>query len=511
MRQPAIRSFAIKGEPAVGAPTQPRDLLPIVLISAFAVGLLNRSFSGWTAPYWLDENFSLVIASQPDFAHLLKWMLHELSGPVYYSTLWAWGLLAGHGDIAIRIPSFACSVAAPLVVLWGRYADRRTCLIWAALLALWVHGVDQATQARPYSMLTLLSVIQTMAYLRLLQAPSTRRAMLWVGMCDLTILTHYYALIIAGIQGLLFLAAMPRTALRCWPAGLLLLPLLGWMSVHLPFVLGYANSGQTWYNYVSFWGLVRAPTALLGFAPFADAMTLGMLVWGGLGLAGTARGHFVFTPQTRAYALVATSALLAILVVLGWGLESRVFTMRYLLPYGPPALFALAWWLSELDTRINRHASTVLIATLLCLSLFSLRREVMHPRQDARYAFNFEQPDNWFLAQGATQRLVFFWDNPTADFSDPEALSEVGAYFLRRAGAHPQVIVPRLPPDADPNPHLLALAGTRPGTAILWAYDTAVPHSRGIAHPPRLNKSDPHWNCRNFGRNNITVLGCIRR
>ncbi len=505
--------FALGGNTsaAASAEAKVRDFLPLMLGLALVMGLLARTASGWTAPYWLDENFTLVIASQPDLAHLIDWMLHEMSGPVYYTMLWVWGLIAGNGDLAMRVPSFICSVATPLIVLFGDYADRRTKMLWAALLALWPHAFAQATEARPYALLALLSAAQTISYLRLLQMPSAGRAATWVGLCGLAVLTNYYAAVIAGIQGLLFVASMPRAAFRVWPTILLLIPVLAWMSMHLPFVLGYATSGDTWYTYLSPWVVPHLLGALIGLGRLANVFVAGMLMWGALELGRMLRGQQALNPQSRAYVLTAMSAMLAILLVAGLGTISRSFTLRYLIPYAPPLLFGVAWWLTVMDGRFGRLTSTFMLAIAVGLALPVLRSEIQHPELDGRYALNFEQPSQWFLDHDATRRLVFFWDNPTADFSTVKHLDEVGGFFLRRAGAHPQVLVPRMARNVDPNAQLLALAGGNKGSAILWAYDATVPYSRGIKYPARLSAIDPRWTCRNFGRGNITVLACVHR
>lgn len=510
----ALMEFSMldsKAHPTASDQAKVRDFLPLMLGLAFVTGLLARATSGWTAPYWLDENFSLVIASQPDFAHLLDWMLHEMSGPVYYTMLWAWGLIAGNGDIAMRVPSFVCSVATPLIVLFGDHADRRTRMLWAALLALWPHAFDQATEARPYAILAALSAAQTVTYLRLLQQPSVGRAAAWVGLCGLAVLTNYYAAVIAGVQGLLFVLSMPRSAFRFWPVTLLLAPVLAWMSVHLPFVLGYAASGETWYTYLDPWDVPQLPGALVGFGRLANVLVAGMLMWGAFGLGQSLCGKHIMTLRNRAYFLTAMSAILSILLVACLGTISRSFTLRYLIPYAPPLLFGVAWWLNVMDARFSRLASASMLAMMIGLAIPVLRFGIQHPELNPRSSFNFEQPSQWLLERDATQRLIFFWDNPTADFSDRKSLAEVGAFFLHRAGAHPQVIVPRMPRGVDPNPRLLALAGSGPGDAIVWAYDKGVPHSRGTEYPPRLEKMDPNWVCRNFGRGDITVMACAPR
>ena len=84
-----------------------------VLVGALMLFVANILTASLRVPLWLDENFSATIAAQPTFARLVNWCLNELSGPLYYSLLWVWEKIAGDGNIALRIPSIALSIAAP--------------------------------------------------------------------------------------------------------------------------------------------------------------------------------------------------------------------------------------------------------------------------------------------------------------------------------------------------------------------------------------------------------------
>jgi hypothetical protein len=483
--------------------------LRLVILLALGIGLLNRFVSGWQAPLWLDENFSAVIASQKDAAHLLQWMLHELSGPVFYGPLWLWSQIFGDSNIALRTPSFLASIAAPLLALrWG-YPDQRMRMIWAALLALSMHGYGYATEARPYALLILIGTAQTILFSRLVRAPSTERAAGWIAVCGLGILTNYYMAIFATVQGLLYLASAPRAALRTWPAAFALIPVLAWMAYHLPFVLSYASSGGTWYNYFDPAQLPRVPGFLLGVWPFSDALALGMGVALLFGVVELLRTRAPIDPQKRADIYAIGASVLTVTLIVGWAMVSRSFTPRYLLPLTPAILLGASWFLVWLDRRCSLWCSIIVIALIAGMGAAFAVQRLQDPEQDRRYAMNFEQPSDWIAAQGATRQLIFFWDNPTGDISSPVQMAEVAGYFLHRAGHRPVVAIPALPRDADPNVRLPALA-TGPGSAILWAYDTDVPFTRGKRFPARIAKLDPRWHCHNFGKQNVTVMACVR-
>lgn len=487
------------------------ELLRTVVAVALVIGLLNRAISGWQAPLWLDEAFTATIANQRSAAGLANWLLHELSGPAFYLPQWAWAQLTGESNIAQRIPSFVYSLAAPAIVLWRGHPDRRTRMIWAAALALWGPASVQATEARPYALLVLIATAQAIAFRRLLADATTRRACLWIAISGAGVLTHYYMIVIATVQGLLYLASAPRAAIRTWPALLLLLPVFAWMSVHLPTVLAFASSGGTWYNYVTLTGLRHLPNAVLGFRPLSGVLALGMVGTAAIVLRRRLAARTPLPPAARADALLILSGLLAIALVIGWAMFNRAFTARYLVLFAPPVLFGMACWLAWLDRRVHAGASALVLALLCGVAALQLGTRFSHPEMDRRFAVNFEQPSDWLREQGATRRLIFFWDNPTSDEADRALLAEVGGYFLRRAGERPEVILPAMPREADPSPRLLAIARERPDTSIIWLYDDAVPFTRGTRHPARIETIDPHWICRDFGRANVKVLACATR
>ncbi|MFC3440974.1 hypothetical protein ACFOKF_07150 [Sphingobium rhizovicinum] len=497
--------------PLPHAPALPRvapDLITPLCWTALVVGLACRLFSGMNAPLWFDETFSAVIATQPDIAHLVRWMLRELSGPTYYSMLFAWQQVVGDSNVALRLPSLILSIATPLLILWRGYPDRQVRMIWAAVTALSVIGFDSATQARPYALLFLLATAHAIAFLRLIEQPDLRRAFWWTGLSALTVLTHYHAAVICGIQGIAYLAIRPRQAIRTWPALLPLVPMTAWMAFHLPFILSFTNKDTVWYGTLGLDALWLIPSLLTGLA------------WPGVLLLGAMAASFVHDmiaarrgkaawPYSAAQTALVGSGLIAVTIVMSMGFLVPSFTARYILPYVPALLAGVAFWIRRMG-----KAAPLIAAPMLCLMTGSAAAQlagyVRAPEEDFRYAFNFEQPSQWIAAHGARQ-LVMLWDSPTAGLDDPDGhMAQVGGYFLRRDGHPMPVTAPPWPRRGDPNRLLLQLAGERPHSAILWAYDASVPGTRGQAHPWAISRIDPRWQCRDFGRAPITVLACVQ-
>jgi hypothetical protein len=485
------------------------DPLPALFGAALLIGLGCRLFSGLNAPLWFDETFSAEIASQTDMAHLIRWCLGELSGPVYYGSLFLWEKIAGNGDIALRIPSLAASIATPLLILWRGHADVRVLLIWAAIMALCPFTFETATQARPYALLNLLATAQAIAFIGMIGRPTRRSTLLWTSVSALMVLTHYHAAVICGFQGIAYLAICRMRAIRTWPALVPLVPMAIWMAFHLPMLLRFASKDTVWYGLSGPDALWTIPWLLTG-QRWAGALLLAAMFTSFLLDGHAAIGRRRPWPYTAGETAAVIGGWASVAVVMGIGFVVPSFSNRYLLPYAPVLLLGIALW-----TRHMMRFTPLAAAPLLCLMLGSavsqLGAYVRNPHDDFRYAFNFEAPSRWLAAQGV-RRLVLLWDNPTASLPDPDGhIAAVGSFFLRRAQVPVDTIVPSWPRAGNPNLILTNLAGRRRDTAILWAYDASVPGTRGGVHPWRIPRIDPLWQCRDFGRPPIAVLTCVRR
>ena len=149
------------------------DIPRVALVVAAALVVLRISLAGFGLPLWLDENFSAAIAVQPTVHGLIDWCLNELSGPLYYSTLWAWEKVAGDSNAALRVPGHVIALATPLFLLWKGHPDREVRILWALMIGLWPLGFDIYITARPYAMVVFMGCVQAVAFLRLMEAPDT--------------------------------------------------------------------------------------------------------------------------------------------------------------------------------------------------------------------------------------------------------------------------------------------------------------------------------------------------
>lgn len=491
-----------------GGPPSARERLLLVLVaSALLLGLARRALVGWDAPFWLDEAFTGAIAIQPTFSGLMRDCLHELSGPVYYTLIWAWEKLAGSSNLSLRLPSFIFSVAAPALILWKGGSRREVRLLWAALAALWLPGFNFATEARPYALLFFLATAQLILFHRLLEHPCRRAAFAWAGVSALLILTHYHALILSGLQGLAFLAFRRKAALSTWPAALVFVPVFAWMAIHLPVHLRFANPDVAWHQVLSLSSVKAFPDVLLGAG--RPGAVLFLLLLGSISFdflraaRKTAPLPYAFSDMVAVGASVA-----AIAFVYGLGFLRPSFVPRYLIPFMPGFLFGLSIWLRVWGKRVPA-LPWLLILPLMWWVGSAVVDRLRDPKIDPRWDFTWQEASKDIRASGAT-RLIFFWDNPTTALGYRELLQRTGGFFFDRDAVpiRTESLVLTGGGNTDPNRALLEAA--RGDAALIWAYDSKVPKTLAKRYPPRLSVMDPRWRCRNYGRETVTVLACMR-
>lgn len=504
MRDAKNTGLRLTREPAPSdlSPTDPGQpaawRLPL-LGAALIVGMFGRIAYSHGATLWFDETFTAVIASQPTFDRLINWCLHELTGPAFYMPMWIWVKLAGNSDVALRLPSLILSIATPLAVLrWG-HRDGALRWWWAAFLLLWPPIFALAGEAKSYPEIFALGAAQAAVFMRLLERPSTWRACAWALLSALAVLCHYWCALPALVQGLAFLALHRLRALRTWPALILLIPMLVWSRLHLPFVLGLTIGGSSGINGLPLSALRDIPMFVLGTS--ANGVLVAMIVLASLGMTvrrdGWPRLQKPSPEMTLALCGLASIAAILLIAFIRPG-----FSPRYMMGAMPSFLFALALWARRTaprDARLPLMAAAMLLASEVGVIVSILR----HPESDARHMFELERPSAW-IAQRPVDHLVIFWDNPVGEVSNASQLAEVGGFFLRRAGHKVEVSVARAPAGTDPNPAVLALTDARRKSAILWFSNDDLPPGRA----PHIETLDPRYECHAFSRGMIAVTAC---
>jgi mannosyltransferase len=126
----------------------------------------------------------------------------ENSPPLFFLLAWA-AMKLGDPTVLIRLPSLLLGTATvPLVYVLGvRTVGRHAALIAAALLAVSPFAIFYSTEARPYTTLTFLVSLSTLALVLALESSRRRWWVLYAVTGCLALYAHYFAIFALIAQG----------------------------------------------------------------------------------------------------------------------------------------------------------------------------------------------------------------------------------------------------------------------------------------------------------------------
>lgn len=472
----------------------------IAALAMLGGGFALRIWLGQGLPLWLDESWTGMIATQPNWASFWREAWLDCNPPLYYAFMALWTGLFGASDIALRAPSLIFALLAALVPLIAPapYLRRQTRWALALLIALWLPGFEISLDARGYALLLLLSVVQLFAFIRLMASPTRRSALIWASFASLAALTHYHALLVSGVQGLSLLYVHRARALALWPAALAFVPAFGWLAVHAPRLADYARPDVAWYEPMTAKLAMQFATYPLGMANSLILAVIAVIL-----LISLTSKQAPVTAQPAApqmaralfWAVLASVVALAIALILGT--LRPMLTARYLVPIVPGILFGLV-----LVGARGRWPGPGLAALVLCFALavnpLALRAQLV---DKTRYGF---APASAFVAASSARHLVFTWDHPAARILDAQSLAKLGGFFLQREGYRLPVTAVRLPPGRDGNALLQRLTPRDAG--VIWVYNRA--RASAARHRPPVPLLWHGRNCRLTHGAWIGTLAC---
>jgi mannosyltransferase len=313
--------------------------------------------------FWRDES-ATQSATQRSFPDLIAMLSHvDVVHGTYYVLMWLEVRLAGHGELALRLPSaLAMAGTAALITVTGaRLVSRRAGLAagltFAALPAVsWF-----AQDARPFSLETAAAAAASYCFVRLAGGDSRRR---WAGWYAASLV----ALGLANVFGLLLIPAHAvtlaawrgqpgrRVATRRWIRAVIiacaaLLPLT---------VMAWAQRGQVGWLQPPGAAAALATGRLVGSA----ALLLAAALLTGIGLAFAALHHRLGTDwpaRLPALCLPWLAGPPAILFVMSQ--FQPAYTFRYIVFCMPAAALLIGTGLAAAG-RVTGAAGLVLIVLL---------------------------------------------------------------------------------------------------------------------------------------------------
>lgn len=488
------------------APRRPLRLQRVALaclLVAVAVITVERTWLALVQPLWFDEAFTAAVAATPNWRSFVQEAYNDVAAPLYYALIRLWEGVAGPSDFALRAPALLAILAAGAIPIANRIKGLsfEARVTWGAMIFGW-WGVGLLLSGRCYALLLAVSTLQCLLFARLLLVPSRRNAWLWGGVATFAILLQYYALIAAAAQGLIYLAARRREALRTWPAVLAFAPAFGWMAFHAPRLQAFSAGDVAWHALVG-------PAEAVGFTAFAFNPSsplvlplVAVVVLAGLLLPKAPSARDAAPEPVGWLWLVAGAALAGLALTLISGALRPSLTGRYLVPVAPGLLLGLV-----LAVRRSARPQLTYLALIVIYLGVALRPGAFTEALRLGAPYGHEQASSTLMRHGVTN-VVFVWDHKVAPVMAPSSLQRVGAVFFRRAGdpATVTVLAPRSGEDVN-RLALAAASGPRPG--IIWIYNRSDSPS-AHAFAPRIAQIDPRWTCERFGDEALGTLACYR-
>jgi 4-amino-4-deoxy-L-arabinose transferase-like glycosyltransferase len=229
----AVSAVAAAGRPAAIA--EQRRLPPWWPLAALTLlAAVLRLATLTEQSFWYDESFTPVHVFHPGLGATLKAVVHsENTPPLWYLLAWVDVRLLGDGALALRLPSALAGIATvPVVWAIGKeLSGRRAGLIGAAIVTVNPLFVWYSQEARAYALFVFFAALAMLCFVRLLVAPSGKRAAWFALSGALALLTHYFAVFL--LIGMVLLLLRERSARRAAlpAAGALLLVGLALLSL----------------------------------------------------------------------------------------------------------------------------------------------------------------------------------------------------------------------------------------------------------------------------------------
>ena len=476
----------------------------IAVATVYVVGI--RLQVAANAPLWIDETWSAMIATRPDWPTFWHEAWLDCNPPLYYLFLTGWVGVFGDSNLMLRLPSFLFVIlAAALPLVWRPQGlNRAAAWTWAGLLLLWPPGMLMMLDARGYALMLLLSTASCLVVAQLLQHLSLKGAVAWVTLGTMMFLTHYYAAVLVTAQTFALIYQHRTRLLRVWPATLIALPGLAWFAHHLPRLRDYARPDVAWQQRTGADSAVEHFTYIFGAWNYVSLSVIAVI----LGFAvmhrrrANSEQNIGPIPVDHNLTLVAGTAVIGFGLALLIGAFQASLVSRYLVPLVPPVMLGFTL---IIQSNVQQGLHGVLLVFFFMLP--GLNVDQTRNASEMRAMYGFEQASE-FASVHKLDQLLFLWDHPAAKILDRQSLEHLGSYFVKRNNIDVPVRALIVSEDDDANGILRSAAKGR-RSAVIWLYNTAD-RTAARAHRPTF-ENDPAWICRNRGPETVRTrqLGAI--
>lgn len=195
-----ISRFDLLNHPAI-----PTYRVPIELVVALLLGGALRLYRIGTESFWIDEVFTVRVATERSLRQLVFELPQtEPHPPLYNVFMWGWIRVVGTSPGAVRLSSALFAIATiPLVyVLVQRIFDRWTAGIVTICFALSPLQIWYAQEARMYGPLVFLTILSFIAFFRMAESYTHRRAAAYVLTATLLGYLHIFGFFVILAQAM---------------------------------------------------------------------------------------------------------------------------------------------------------------------------------------------------------------------------------------------------------------------------------------------------------------------
>jgi hypothetical protein len=208
-----VATDAVQHRPALRESVNVSGLLAGTALLAALMGislyLRTRALDG---PYWIDEGLSVGISSFP-LSEIPGVLRQDGSPPLYYALLHVWMDAFGSSERATHALSILFALLAVPAALWAGWSlfGRRAGWLAATLAALNPFLTIYAQETRMYSLVILLSILATAAFLHAFAFRRRGYVPVFAALLIVMLYTHNWALFFAaGTLAALAFAARER-------------------------------------------------------------------------------------------------------------------------------------------------------------------------------------------------------------------------------------------------------------------------------------------------------------
>ena len=329
----------------------PSGVITVGLVAGLVITSLGLRLADLGSGLWIDEGISVGVASHR-LSEIPGLLAQDGSPPLYYVLLHGWMALFGTSEQATHALSLMLTLLAIPVALWAGWSlfDRRVGWTLAVMVAFSPYLSYFASDTRMYSLLAVLALVATAAFLHAFAFG--RRQYLWLFAVSLALVlyTHNWGLWLAAgfAMALVPCAIAAADRRRLWRDAALCFAAVA--AAYVPWVPTLASqrahTGAPWSPRPTAREVVSLIADVLGDPHERVLVALlfvaGTVLWSVLRRRGSLRP-----------AVVTLAALATVPVALGW-LAAQVnpaWAPRYLAVCAPAVLMLAAVGLSRAGAR----------------------------------------------------------------------------------------------------------------------------------------------------------------